>query len=316
MKKIYPRIFILILLSLLVNINSHAQKYTFKVLTFSGAVDYRKSSNQSWNTVQSGEGLKKDYEIRLGKNSYAALMYNDGRTVEIQDEGIFEVRVLEQNIRNSKISVIKKFTNFVVEEIITYKSEKKDMKTFAAVVRVKPNHIDTAIPTKTSTLDPTLNLVWYSYPSSQKYILSILNTDNISIFMDLVEDTSFTLDTEKLNLTRGKLYKWVVFDAENPAVISDTNSIFVVSEAERIAISDTLQLINSELETNETALAFFSLGMFYEKSGLNIEAMNQYKKAILMVPESEEFKKLYAKFLVKQKLYILVSELFEYKQIN
>lgn len=313
--KFYSTI-ILLTLSLSFSRLSNAQGDGARVLTFSGNVEYRCSLNQPWKKIQVGESLKRDCEINLTENSYAGLLFKDNRTLELIKPGKFKVKELEENLRKSENSVINKFTNYIVQEIIADKSEKKDMKTFAAVVRVRPNHIDTAFPTFTNVLEPTLKLIWFDYPSSQKYILSILNAENISVFMDLVEDTTFTLDTEKLNLTRGKIYKWLVFDAENAAIISDTISFMVVSEAERIAISDSIQMINSELEKNETALAFISLGMFCEKNSLNIEAMNQYKKAITMVPESEEFKKLYAKFLLKQKLYVLISELFEDKLIN
>jgi len=316
MKNYSNRLIILIVLSILVNSHLHAQQNLFKVLTFSGKVDYRISSNQPWEKVQTGENLIKDYEIKLEKNSYAALMFNDGRTLELLDEGIFKVGDLEQNMKSSKISITNKFINFVAQEIIADKSQKKDMKTFAAVVRVKPNYIDVALPTFTSLLQPPIDLIWYGYPSTNKYVLSILNSENTSIFMDLTNDTSFTLDTDRLNLIRGSVYKWYVVDAENPLISSDTNSVILLSEHEKIPILDTLQLLMAEAEANETALNAFSLGFFYEKYELNIEAMNQYRKALALAPESEEFKKLYAKFLLKQKLYIPASELLEDKLIN
>lgn len=311
MKKIFSKIFILILLSLLISVNGQGQQYSFKLLTFSGKVDYRTSSAQSWKKVQTGESLKNDYEVRLDKNSYAALMYNDGRTMEMQDEGIFAIKDLEQNIKNSKISVTQKFANFVAQEIITDKSEKKDMKTFAAVVRVKPNHIDAAIPSFTSVLDPVIDFSWYSYPSAKQYIFSILNSASTTIFMDLIEDTTYAVDTEKLKLNRGTIYKWCVFDADNPKIVSDTNTINLLSNDNRVLILDTLQMLKEEIGSNETPLSVLSLCAFYERNNLNVEALNHFSKVILLVPESEEYKKLFAKFLLNNKLYLRVSELLE-----
>jgi len=313
MKKILSKIFFNILLVLLLDSNAHAQQYSFKVLTFSGKVDYRSASTQSWKPIQTSESLKKDYKIRLEKNSYAALMYNDGRTMEIQDEGIFEIKDLEQNIKQSKISVTQKFANFVAQEIITDKSEKKNMKTFAAVVRVKPNHIDAAIPSFTSVLDPSIDFLWYSYPSTEKYIFSILSSENTPIFMDLVEDTSYSLDAEKLKLSREKIYKWFIFDADNPRIVSDTNTISVLSNNNRGFILDTLQMFNNEIESNETPLNVLSLGAFYERNNLNLDALNQFSRVVVLAPESEEYKKLLAKFLIKHKLYLKASELLEEK---
>ena len=187
------------------------------------------------------------------------------------------------------------------------------MKTFAAVVRVKPNHIDVAIPSFTSVLDPVIDFSWYSYPSSEKYIFSLLSSENTAIFMDLVDDTSYTLDTEKLKLYRGMVYKWYVFDAGNPKIISDTNAVNVISFDNRALILDTLQMLNEEIESNETPLSVLSLCSFFERNNLNVEALNQFSKAILLAPESEEYKNLFAKFLLKHKLYVRASELIAEK---
>ena len=313
MKKIFSKIFILVFLILLISFNGHAQQYSFKVLTFWGKVDYRTSSTQSWKKVQTGESLKIDYEVRLDKNSYVALMFNDGRTMEIKDEGIFEINDLEQNMKHSKISVTQKFANFVAQEIIMDKSEKKDMKTFAAVVRVKPNHIDVAIPSFTSVLDPVIDFSWYSYPSTEQYIFSILNSSGTTIFMDLVDDTTYTIDMDKLKLNRGTVFKWYVFDADYPKIVSDTNAVNVISFDNRALILDTLQMLNEEIESNETPLSVLSLCSFFERNNLNVEALNQFSKAILLAPESEEYKNLFAKFLLKHKLYVRASELIAEK---
>ena len=290
-----------------------SQSYLFKVLTISGKVDYSLSSGQSWKKVQMGESLNRDYKIRLDKNSYTALMYNDGRTMEIQDEGIFEIKDLEQNIINLKRSVSQKFANFVAQEIITDKSEKKDMKTFAAVVRVRPNHIESAIPSSTALLDSIINFSWHSYPSSRKYIIGILGSAKTTIFMDIVDDSIYTLDASKLNLNYETVYKWYVFDADNPQIISDTNSVILKSLGNKSAILDTLELLENEFQSNETPLNRLSLGTFYERNNLNIEALIEFNKAVSLAPESEEYKLFFAKFLLRHKLYLRASELLEDK---
>jgi len=290
-----------------------SQSYLFKVLTISGKVDYSLSSGQSWKKVQTGESLNKDYKIRLDKNSYTALMYNDGRTMEIQDEGIFEIKDLEQNIINLKRSVSQKFAYFVAQEIITDKSEKKDMKTFAAVVRVRPNHIESAIPSSTALLDSIINFSWHSYPSSRKYIIGILGSAKTTIFMDIVDDSIYTLDASKLNLNYETVYKWYVFDADNPQIISDTNSVILKSLGNKSAILDTLELLENEFQSNETPLNRLSLGTFYERNNLNIEALIEFNKAVSLAPESEEYKLFFAKFLLRHKLYLRASELLEDK---
>lgn len=316
MKKIFSEIVILVAVILLISYSLEAQQLPFKVLTLFGNVESRHPSDEVWKKVNTGEGIKDDREIRLGKNSYAALMYSDGRTMEIMNEGIFSVKELELNIRASKISVTQKFANFVTEEILTDKSNGKTMKEFAAVVRVKPNHIESAIPFFNSFLDPEINLMWHEYNSSNMYVLNILNSENTTIFMDLTEDTAYTLDAEELNLRKGFVYKWFVFDVNNPQIVSDTNSISVLPEKDRKSILDTVEILNEEISSDETPLNILALGTFYESNNLNLEAMDQFRKVIELTPECEEYRLLFAKFLLKNKLYVRASELFEEKLLE
>ena len=134
--------------------------------------------------------------------------------------------------------------------------------------------------------------------------------------MDLTEDTTYTLDAEELNLRKGSIYKWYVFDANNPKIISDTNSILVLSEADRKSILDTADILNEEIPSEETPLNILSLGFFYESNNLNLEALDQFRKVIELTPECEEYRLLFAKFLLKNKLYVRASELFEEKLLE
>ncbi|OGV00397.1 MAG: hypothetical protein A2455_00255 [Ignavibacteria bacterium RIFOXYC2_FULL_35_16] len=311
MEKIFVKVCILFPLCFIIYSDLPAQQYSFKLLTFFGKVDHRASITETWKKVQTGENLEGDSEIRLDKNSYAALLYNDGRTMEMMNEGIFNIKELERNIKNSKMSVTQKFANFIAEEIIIDKSKGKTMKELAAVVRVKPNHIESAIPSFTSFLDPVIDFSWYSYPSAQKYVFGILSSENASIFMELVEDTSYTLDIEKIKLNKETEYKWYVFDADNPQIVSDTNLVLVLSDRNKKLILDTVQLLKEEIKLNETPLNILSLGAFYENKNLNLEALNQYSKALLLAPDSEAYKKMFLKFLLKNKLYFKASKLLD-----
>lgn len=309
MKRSYKEILGFLLLIFLMSCTAYSQQYSFKVLAFSGKVDFQSSTAQSWERVQTGESFKKDYKIRLGKNSYSALVYKDGRTLEMMNEGIFNINELEKNILVSKISVTQKFANFVATEIMIDKSNGKTMNELAAVVRAKPFHIESAIPSITSFQDPLIDFSWYSYPPVQKYVFCILNSGDSPIFMDLAGDTTYKVNTEKLKLNRETKYKWYVFDADNPKIVSDTNSIMVLSDHHKQLILDTLQLFKNEIESIETPLNILSVGAFYERNNLNVEALNQYNKVMSLAPESEEYKKLFARFLLRYKLYTRAAEL-------
>jgi hypothetical protein len=133
--------------------------------------------------------------------------------------------------------------------------------------------------------------------------------------MDIVEDTVYTLDAEKLKLNKGVIYKWFVTDAENPKIISDTNSIDLMRDADRELILDTLRAMNEEVESNRTPLNYLSLGFFYERNNLNLDALNQFNKVLLTAHLSEEYKLLIAKFFTDHKLYARISDLLGEKDL-
>jgi hypothetical protein len=288
-----------------------AQQSSFKVLTLFGTVEYRAPMTQSWNKVQIGENIKNDGDLGLAKKSYVALMYNDGRTLEMMNEGIFNMKDVEQSFKNSKKSVAQKFVNFVAQELIVDKSKSKTMKEYAAVVRVKPNHIESAIPSFTAILDSTMDFVWYNNSISESYLLNILNNQNALVFMDLVKDTSYSASNSPISFNKQEVYKWYVSDANNPQIISDTNSFYVYSLENKNRILDTLNHLLEEIKTNESPLNFLTVAAFCESKELNIDAIPYYEKVILMAGGSEEYKKLYAKFLLKHRLYLKTAELLD-----
>jgi hypothetical protein len=311
----FNKIISLLTFTLLLSCSSSAQQFLFKVLVSSGKVEYRMPSTDTWSKVKTGDNLNDNSQLKLDKDSYAALMYNDGRTLEMMNEGIFEVKDLERTIQASKMTVTQKFANFVADEIIMDKSKGKHMKEFAAVVRVKPLYIESAFPSFTSVMESDINFSWYEFPGTKSYVFSILNLENTPIFMDLVEDTIYSVDAEELKLNKGTPYKWFVTDAENPNITSDTNSIIIVSDTDRDLIQDTLRVLNEEIESNKTPLNYLSMGFFYERNNLNLEALSLFNKVISIAPESEEYKLLFAQFLINNKLYTRVSELLKEEDI-
>jgi hypothetical protein len=288
-----------------------AQQSSFKVLTLFGSVEYRAPMTQLWNKVQIGDNIKNDGDLRLAKKSYAALMYNDGRTLELMNDGLFNMKEVEQSFKNSKKSVTQKFVNFVAQELIVDKSKSKTMKEYAAVVRVKPNHIESAIPSFTAVLDSTMDFVWYNNSVSDSYLLNILNNQNTLVFMNLVKDTSYSASNSPISFNKQEVYKWYVSDANNPQIMSDTNSFYVYSIENKNRMLDTLNLLKEEIKLHESPLNFLTVAAFFELNDLNYDAIPYYENAISMAGESEEYKKLYAKFLLKYRLYLKTSELLD-----
>ncbi len=307
----YLKIFFLVTAVLLAGDEISGQQNLFRILTYSGKVHVNIPPAQDWQQIQIGGGLNANCKIRLDKNSYTALMYKDGRTLELLKEGTFDLNDLEKNINETKKSVTEKFANFVAQGLIKDKSKKKEMKNIAAVVRIKPNHIECAVPSYTRLMEPVIKLSWYSYPQSEQYVINIMNHKNALIFMYLVSDTIYTLNSSSLNLSKDIAYKWFITDKNNSQVTSDTNTVIFLSDEIKFSIIDTLKLINDEIGTNITPFNLLTLAGFYESNDLNIYALEEFERVLVLAPESEEYKKMFAKFLLKNKLFVRTAELLE-----
>jgi len=306
----YKKVLAILLFAVLANMNLAAQEDSFTVLSFSGKVSYL-NSGKKFNQIQSGDRIEKSGKIKLEKNSYTALMYKDGRTLEINTAGTYNYKKLIDLLMKSNKTISQKFSQFVLAELTKNSGQNKDMKTFAAVVRVRPDFIEAAVPSYTKIFENEFKFSWYKSDGTKKYIFNLISPNGSIIYMNLVTDTSITVNLADLNIIRGLCYNWFVYDADRYKVSSDTNCVSVMPLFESKSISDSLTELEKTLTENDSPLNQLIIAAYLESNDLNLAALAHYNKANILAPEVTQYKEIIINFLLKNKLYKQASDLLK-----
>lgn len=307
---IYKKILSVLLFILLANMNLFAQDDSFTVLSFSGKVSFL-NSGKKFNQIQTGDRIEKNGKIKLEKNSYTALMHKDGRTLEINTSGTYNHTNLIELLTKNNQTISQNFSKFVLAELTKSSGQKKDMKTFAAVVRVRPNFIETAVPSYTKIFENEFKFSWYKSAETKKYIFNLISPSNAVIYMKLIADTSININLSSMDIVKDACYRWFVYDADNYSVSSDTNCIIVMPSYQCKSISDSITQLEKALTAKDSPLNELFIASYLESNDLNSAALEHYNNAIMFAPDVEQYKEIIINFLLKNKLYKPASDLLK-----
>lgn len=306
----YKKIFSVLLFIALAYTTLFAQDDPLTVLSFSGKISYL-NSGKKWNVIKAGDRIEKSGKIKLEKNSYTALMSKDGRTVEINMTGTYTYKnILDLLVKNNQ-PISQKFSQFVIAELTKSSGQKKDMKTFAAVVRVRPDFIETAVPSYTKIIGDEFKFSWYKSDQTKKYIFNLISPSNSIIYMNVIEDTSIYINLSSMNIVKDVCYNWFVYDADNYSVSSDTNCVIIMPSYQSKSISDSITQFEKSLGSNGSPLNELFIASYLESNDLNFAAMDHYNKVNFLAPDVEQYKEIIINFLLKNKLYKLASYLLK-----
>lgn len=304
------KILSVLLFIVLTNMNLFAQDDSFTVLSFSGKVSFL-NSGKKFNVIQSGDKIEKSGKIKLEKNSYAALMYKDGRTLEINTAGTYNHKKLIDLLIKNNQTISQKFSQFVLAELTKSSGQKKDMKTFAAVVRVRPDYIENAVPSYTKIFENEFKFSWYKSAKTKKYIFNLISPSNSIIYMNVIADTSININLSSMNIVKDVCYRWFVYDADNYSVSSDTNCVIVMPSYQCKSISDSITQLEKSLAQNDSPLNELFIASYLESNDLNFAALDHYNKVNILAPDVEQYKEIIINFLLKNKLYKQASDLLK-----
>jgi len=280
----------------------YAQGSSFTVLAVSGKVFLISGNSNSNVNLTIGAKLVEGDKLQLNEGSYIGLFHSNGKTIEIKNPGQYDYsQVLKALLSNSRTTE-KKFSQFVYTELTNKLKKAYEMKMTGAVVRGRLNFISVNIPYSFSALDSTVNFSWNSIPLSKGYIFKLINNSGQTVFMKKMRDTSINVNLNSLYLESDINYKWVVFNYENEKISSDTNYFSTLSTFKIKEITDSLNEIYGTIGSDNNALNAILYAEFYQRNNLNIEALNEYKRAVDLEPSVELYNNLYQAYLIKMKL--------------
>lgn len=286
----------LILLVLLPgSLSLYAQSDSFTVLAVGGNVSFTKAGSSAWKHLNTGDQLSGDFKIKIDKNSYAGLIYSNGRAFELNKPGVYESKWLRNSISNNTSSG-KKFAEFVLNVITKKIVNTKQMKVTGAVVRERMNDIPVGIPPSTYLLDSVVVFSWYPVDSCSYYTFKLINGDNKTVYLKRVQDTTISINFNSLQINDDS-YKWLIINYDKPEQMSDTNYIFKFTYSKAEAIKDSVEKLNEMIGNQAAALNLIILASFYQRNNLNINALEAYRMAVKLAPKVKAYKIRYNEFV-------------------
>jgi hypothetical protein len=150
-----------------------AQDYAFKVLANKGANEYK--SGEGWQAIKTGTTLKKDDELKLGENSYLALVHSSGKPLELKQAGPHKVADLAASMKPGA-SVLNKYTDFILSSN-SAEAKKNRLSATGAVHRGTADQLPLFLPPaqNASIFGKSMVVEWEVPKSGGPYVVIIKN---------------------------------------------------------------------------------------------------------------------------------------------
>ena len=298
------KIFLYVLLPIILLGNQllFSQQDYIIVLATQGEISVQKNGIKQWNRAKTGDKLFLGYRLRIGNNSYAAIANSKGLCTDISQKGIYNINEIKDLIRRNYKTSNDKFAHFLIVLLKKVEEEANEMKSWAGVVRVKPHNIMIGVPSSSMIIDSSVIFKWFPYPGTDNYAFKLINSNDVTLYMKVLKDTSLNVNLNLFDLNKNENYKWMVSDYSKPEISSDTNYVMIPDPATENAIRDSINLLNSMQASDTSAINLIVYAKFYDNSKLNFKAFSEYSKAIHLAPNVEIYKKMFAEFLSRMNM--------------
>ncbi len=272
------------------------------VLATQGEISVQKNGVEQWGEVKTGDKLFLGYKLRIGDNGYAAIANSKGLCTDINQKGIYNISEIKDLIKRNYKTSNDKFAHYLMVLLKKAEEEADEMKSWAGVVRVKPDNIMIGVPSSSMIIDSSVALQWFPYPGTSNYAVKLINSNDVTLYMKVLKDTSLTVNLNMFDLNKNENYKWVVSDYSKPDISSDTNYIVIPDPVTENAIRDSINILDRMFASDTSALNLIVCAKFYDNSKLNFRAFSAYSKAIRLAPNVEIYKKMFAEFLSRMNM--------------
>lgn len=309
----------------------------FKVLALRGSVTLVGGKG-----LAIGQKLKASDKLNVGKGAYVGLAHVNGRTVEIRQEGTVKLLELDKATSKKSSSVTGKFASYVVGELtevsepISFKDGRRaNMRTTGSVERVAGDEVNVGaslvtlvggqgelqalaavasgqissgklfsliMPRSTRILHDTVKFLWYRSTEFSRYKLVVTDRFDKTIGMRETTDTSLILSLSALGLEPGSLYYWHVENSADESARTSEYGLWILGGTDRKQSEDILAGIRADLENESSSIGSLVLAVACEDQGLMYQAYREYSSAVAGAPDVQNYKRLFAEFLLRQSL--------------
>lgn len=286
-------------LLLIFSFNLFGQDYLFRVIATKGNIKF--SASNSWKDAKAGDKLKKGEKVKVENGGYLSLIHVSGKPLELKNSGTFEADKLAKKFASGPSNLASRYAEFLLSEVKN-KDGEKSYNTTGAVHRDYSEHAIKLHMTNNTSIAKGIpfNVYWDINKENKDKDLKLVvsNSEGTEIYSTDAKGNSATIDLSAIKLEEVHYFLKIV-SKDDKKITSDKFHIVVIDAKKEKEIKSEL----SELEIDVTsALSNMLAGVFYEKQGLVLNAIESYKKAIEITPHMEDYKKIYSKFLIKNNI--------------
>ncbi|MCX8112488.1 MAG: hypothetical protein N3E49_04740 [Bacteroidia bacterium] len=254
----------------------YAQSIT--VLATRGDVQVEQAGG-NWIRATAGMKLSEQQKVRVGQQSYIALVFPGNKARELRQPGTYTLsQLLSQKAASDDNPYASKYTGYVLNQAVVSGAGRASGKTLGAVTRSTMAPLPRT-PIQSSFYADRVQFNWDRVPGSEGYIVQVLDDAGQVLLSQEVaaEQTSLELNLEG-KVKAGPCYYWRVSTRRHPTLHSN-NSCFRVLPADRAAaLKKEEEALRRSMDPN-SALDYAALGAFYEQNGLYGYAWNAYNQA-------------------------------------
>ncbi len=295
--------------------NINAQNNVYTVITKSGKVFRIDRLSTELKDLKDGEKLHPIDRLKVGEGGYVVLADTNLQTVEISEEGVYNISGIDTIITMKHNSISKNITNFILNEMSTSDEKYNEMKTLGAVVRKSESLIEPDLPNFGYILDSIYTFKWH--PSSNNaYLFRLYNREGNTIYMEKIADTSVIINLSDFNLRYNEKYFWNIIDTSLQSKSNDSIWFILMSPNERTILKNQIAGLKADFLIDNSPLNYFIVAKFLKSKKLNESAIKYFNKIINLAPKIEFYWNEYICFLMDVGLFKEATELWNKSPFN
>jgi tetratricopeptide (TPR) repeat protein len=270
------------------------QGIKFIVLNSTGDISLIRNTIEK--TVKVGEIIFDKDKLKVGKYSYANLVYKDGTTLAIRSAGTYNTTKLIKMIASKRNDSARKLNKLVLAEFVKSVDALDNIMVGGSSESIIEASIEYCTPTHTYILDQVITFNWFAVKDNN-YTFRLTDFSGNTLYSSELSDTSITLNLQQLNLARDNIYKWYVKDNKSEDALTDTCRFYWLSQPAADSIKKSVERLLADFDKFDHSIKQALLASFYAQNKLYIDMLQAYERAIELSPEIDIYKRLYIEAL-------------------
>lgn len=243
----------------------------------------------TWTKASAGMKLSEQQKIKLGPQSYAALILPGNKTRELRQPGVYPIaELIGQRHSSDDNPYTARYTGYVVNQAIASGAGRTSGRTLGAVTRstMAPTP---RTPAQTAFYPDKIQLQWERVPGSEGYIIEVLDEGGQVIHKAEASAEQTSIDLPIANkLKPGPCYYWRISTRRHASLHSSNTCFRLLAPDKAATLKKEEENLRRGIDPN-SALGQALLGAFYEQNGLYGYAWQAYNQAATLEPGADAY---------------------------